>query len=117
MSEEDDKKQQGEPLKPVELEGYGRVEDSRLKGYKAAVTHPTLPLERSFCTKCGAPYGWVSMESSYLISAAAVVVFCERCEAEMNKKLGPIPLKVAGDEDTREFPELRKGSLPSRLGE
>lgn len=113
----DDKDKQGEPLKPVEIEGFGRVEDSRLKKFTMGVTHPTLPLERTYCSNCGTPYGWVSTESSQYIEAAEVVVFCTRCDEEMNKKLGQIPLKCAGDENTREFPELRKGSLPSRLGE
>ena len=104
-----------EELKPVELAGFGRVEDSRLKGFNKAETHPTLPLERTYCTKCGTPYGWVSTESSQYISTAEVVVFCERCESDM-RALGPIPFECAAPKEATEIP-LRRGSLPSRLGE
>jgi hypothetical protein len=33
-------------------------EDSRLKGYTGRVTHAVLPLERTFCSNCGRPWGW-----------------------------------------------------------
>lgn len=91
-------------LKLVELEGFGRVEDSRLKGYKHTITHPTLPLERTFCSNCGAPYGWVSVESYEFIACGEVVVFCTVCEEAMRKKLGPIPLQVAAGEHARDIP-------------
>ena len=105
-------------LKPVEIPGMGRVEDSRLKGHTVRVTHPTLPLERTYCNRCGDPYGWVSIECSEYIRTGEVVVFCNKCDEDLRKiGQGEIPLKVAGDENTREFPELRRGSLPSRLGE
>ena len=110
------KEVEGEPLKPVEISGLGRVEDSRLKGFNHTVTHPTLPLERTYCTKCGKPYGWTSTESSAMIAAGEVVVFCEKCEADMNK-LGGIPFVPAAPRDATEIPPLRRGSLPSRLGE
>lgn len=98
-------------LKPIELPGFGRVEDSRLKGIFGTVTHPIYPLERTFCCKCGAPYGWVSMESSKYIAAGEVVVICEKCEGEM-KKVGPIPLVPAAPKEATEIPPLRRGSLP-----
>jgi hypothetical protein len=113
----DEKAEKGEDLKPVELPGFGRVEDSRIKGFTTKITHPTLPLERTFCSNCGAPYGWVSTESYEYISAGEVVVFCTKCETDMNKKLGPIPLRVAAPREATEIPPLRSGSLPSRLGE
>jgi hypothetical protein len=98
-----DEKEKGEPIQPTEIAGYGRVEDSRLKGYGNRVTHPIWPLERTFCTKCGAPFGWVSEESSKYIQAAEVVVFCNDCEAKMNK-LGPIPLQQAAPDNAVEIP-------------
>lgn len=105
-------------LKPVEYEGMGRPDDSRLKGFgNVRITHPTLPLERTFCGKCGAPYGWVSVESADYIRAGEVFVFCEKCEEDMRTKLGPIPLAVAAPKEATEIPALRKGSLPSKLGE
>lgn len=110
----DEKILRGDDLKPVEIPGYGRVDDSRLKTIR--ITHPTLPLERTFCIKCGRPYGWVSTESYSFISVGEVVVICEICEEAMNK-LGGVPLVKAADKDATEIPPLRRGSLPSRLGE
>lgn len=123
MSEE--KVERGELIKPEEIPGFGRVEDSRLKGYNGKITHPTLPLERTFCSKCGAPFGWVSTESYHYIEIGAVTVFCNDCEQGMNA-IGGVPLKVAAGQDATVIPPppqglhnqaLRKGSLPSRLGE
>jgi hypothetical protein len=112
-----DDPKRGDLLKPIEIAGFGQVEDSRLKGYRGTITHPTLPLERTFCSSCGAPYGWVSTESSGYIAAGEVVVFCDACEANMNK-LGGVPLPLAAPKEATEIPEpLRRGSLPSRLGE
>ena len=112
-----DDQKRGEDLKPIEIAGFGRVEDSRLKGYRKRITHPTLPLERTFCTKCGAPFGWVSTESYEFIQTGEVVVFCNNCEAAM-AKLGGVPLIPAALDDATEIPmPLRRGSLPSRLGE
>lgn len=112
-----DEKERGEAIKPVEIAGLGRVEDSRLKGYFGKVTHPTLPLERTYCSKCGAPFGWVTAESYEFISAGEVVVFCNACEAGM-AKLGGVPLVPAAPDNATEIPmPLRRGSLPSRLGE
>jgi len=92
-------------LKPLEIEGMGRVEDSRTKITK--VTHPTMPMERTYCTNCGAPYGWVTQESSEYIAVGEVVVFCNKCDADMSTKLGPIPLECIGDEHTIDFTKLR----------
>lgn len=105
-----------EELKPVELPGFGRVEDSRLKGFNGTITHPTLPLERTFCCKCGAPYGWVSVESYEFITAGEIIVFCQKCETDM-AKIAPIPFVPAAPQTATELKPLRKGSLPSRLGE
>jgi len=104
-------KERGDDLKPVELPGYGRMEDSRLKGYFGKITHPVYPLERTFCTKCGAPFGWVSQESSKYIEAAEVVVLCNQCEIEM-EKLGGVPLVVAAPDDATEIPPPPKGEIP-----
>lgn len=91
-------------LKPVEIEGMGRLEDSRTKTNK--VTHPRFALERTYCTNCGTPYGWVSQESCKYIAAAEVIVFCDKCDEEMRTKLGPIPLECAGGKETTEFKKL-----------
>lgn len=56
-----------------------RLDDSRLKGFRVRVTHPTLPLERSYCSICGKPKGWVTTESSEFIRATEVVVVCDGC--------------------------------------
>ena len=60
-------------------------EDSRLKGYAARVTHAVLPLERTYCSNCGKPWGWASQESSEHIAAAEIVVFCEECFEALNR--------------------------------
>ena len=125
MIDKDDGTLRGDKIKTQELPGYGRVEDSRLKGsnLQHKITHPTLPLERTFCTKCGKPYGWVSTESSQLIAAAEVIVFCEACETEMNA-ITPIPFKKAAPADAVDIPSLQETikhelqvPLPRRLGE
>ena len=59
-------------------------EDSRLKGYRARITHAVLPLERTFCANCGRPWGWASQDSSEQIAAAQIVVFCEDCFEALN---------------------------------
>jgi len=62
--------------------------DSRLKGYAGRVTHPTLPLERAYCTICGRPYGWVSMESYEHVAPEEVIVVCDGCD----ERYGRMPL-------------------------
>jgi hypothetical protein len=62
--------------------------DSRLKGYAGRVTHPTLALERAYCTICGRPYGWVSMESYAHVAQAEVIVVCDGCD----ERYGRMPL-------------------------
>ncbi len=59
-------------------------EDSRLKGYAGRVTHAILPLERTYCSNCGTPWGWASQESSEQIAAAEIVVFCQECFEALN---------------------------------
>ncbi|HEV1994015.1 MAG TPA: hypothetical protein VGR03_06785 [Candidatus Acidoferrum sp.] len=59
-------------------------DDSRLKGYSGRVTHAILPLERTFCTNCGRPWGWASEDSSKHIAAAEIVVFCGECFSALN---------------------------------
>ena len=61
-------------------------EDSRLKGYTGRVTHAILPLERTYCTNCGRPWGWASEDSSEHIAAAEIVVFCEDCFEALNSR-------------------------------
>jgi hypothetical protein len=67
-------------------------EDSRLKGYQVRITHPTLPLVRTFCVNCGRPKGWVSDESYEFIKAQQIIVICDQCEAEVG---APPELEVA----------------------
>jgi hypothetical protein len=63
-------------------------EDSRLKGYNRQVTHPTLPLQRTYCANCGKPRGWVTTETYKFIEAQQIIVICDACEAT----LGGLPL-------------------------
>jgi hypothetical protein len=65
-------------------------EDSRLKGYAGRVTHAVLPLERTYCSNCGRPWGWASEESSEQIAAAEIIVFCEECFESLNNKCAPV---------------------------
>jgi hypothetical protein len=69
----------------------GRV-DSRAK--TARQTHPTLPLERTYCAFCGKPKGWVTHESGDFIDAQNVVVVCDDCNSKFDKALGPLPGEV-----------------------
>ncbi len=62
--------------------------DSRLKGYAGRVTHPTLALERAYCTICGRPYGWVSTESYVHVAPEEVLVVCDACD----ERYGRMPL-------------------------
>ena len=73
-------------------------DDSRLKGYAGQTTHAIFPLERTYCTNCGKPYGWASQESSEHIAAAEIVVFCEEC-FELLNKMGELPLRRVPDEE------------------
>lgn len=120
---ENDLKTEQDELKPTEITGFGRVEDSRLKGYFKRVSHPTLPLIRTYCCKCGREYGWVSEESYEYIAAGEIVVFCEECEKDINKIGGGVPLPVAGDQNTKVLqspPQIKTnaiaGDLPLRRG-
>src|SRR5258708_3231028 len=72
----------------VLLINEGRV-DSRLE--RGKVTHPTLPLERTFCVFCGRPKGWVTQASSEFIEAQNIVVGCDSCNEKFNQKMGPLP--------------------------
>lgn len=67
--------------------------DSRLRFTR--VTHPTLPLERTFCVNCGKPKGWVSVDSYDFIQANSIIVVCNDCEAA----LGEVPLIKADIEE------------------
>lgn len=57
--------------------------DSRLKGYFGQVTHPDLPMQRTYCFLCGAPAGFCSMDSSKHESPQQIVVTCNDCDAVM----------------------------------
>jgi len=91
-------------LTPVELPGFGRPEDSRLKGFIRRETHPTLPLERTFCTLCGVPFGWVSVESYEFVKCGEVIVMCNACEEAVRQKLGGIPMQVAAPDEAVNIP-------------
>ena len=93
-------------IKPIEIPGYGRPEDSRTRH---RIMHPTLPLIRTFCTNCGKPYGWTNSETYDMIEASEIIVLCEDCEAEINAKVGSIPLQVAGTKEMTDIPKQRDG--------
>lgn len=57
--------------------------DSRLQGYFGQVTHPTLPLKRTYCFLCGQPAGYCSMDSSQHIEPSHIVVTCNNCDEIM----------------------------------
>lgn len=65
-----------------------RDADSRLKGFFGQVTHPTLPLQRTYCFLCGKPNGYTSMESSEFIAPAHIVVTCDDCDRDIIMKFG-----------------------------
>jgi hypothetical protein len=73
-----------------------KSEDSRLRGFQGHQTHPVLPLERTFCSNCGKPHGWVGMDSDNnwmtdtgeSVSPTEVVVICNECD----ERLGKLPL-------------------------
>jgi hypothetical protein len=62
--------------------------DSRLKGFFGQVSHPTLPLQRTYCFRCGAPCGYTSIESSQFVAVAHIVVTCDKCDADIVEKYG-----------------------------
>ena len=64
------------------------MEDSRLKGFRGRVTHPVLPLERTYCASCGRVKGWVSSESMEFIRASSVIVLCDDCAARLGAPPG-----------------------------
>jgi len=74
------------------------AEDSRLHGYDGRVTHAILPLERTYCSQCGKPYGWASQDCSEHIAAAEIIVYCEECFTALNN-LAPMPLRRLPPED------------------
>lgn len=99
-------------IKSVELPGFGRPEDSRLRGFTGNATHPTLPLERTYCTLCGKEFGWVSVESYEFIRAGEVIVFCNECEEAVRSKIGGVPLEVAALDNATELkPRPEKGKI------
>lgn len=57
--------------------------DSRLKGHFGQVTHPTLPLQRTYCFLCGKPWGYSSTESSHHVAPQHILVTCDDCDFEM----------------------------------
>lgn len=77
------------------------LDDSRLKGYNGAVTHPHLPLERTYCAICGRPKGWVNVETAEHIRAFSVIVICDSCDEDLRNKLGPVPLQEAAIEEMK----------------
>lgn len=61
--------------------------DSRARHTNLTIpkTHATLPMEQVYCVQCGAPYGWVTIDSANFIRAENIVVFCDKCEAAFGK--------------------------------
>lgn len=64
--------------------------DSRLSGHFGQVTHPTLPLQRTYCFLCGRPNGYTSMDSSQYVAPAHIVVTCDKCDQDIMEKFGGI---------------------------
>jgi hypothetical protein len=62
--------------------------DSRLKGFFGQVSHPTLPLQRTYCFLCGKPWGYTSIESSQHVAPAHIVVTCDDCDLNIVEKYG-----------------------------
>lgn len=60
--------------------------DSRLHGYFGRETHPTLPLERTYCVFCGCPKGWVTTDSMNFIRATQAIVVCNDCDMTLDKR-------------------------------
>ena len=75
--------------------------DSRLKGYNGTVTHPHLPLERTYCAQCGKPKGWVSQESYEFIRFNSILILCDRCQFDLQVKYGHLPLQECPIEEFR----------------
>jgi hypothetical protein len=75
-----------DPLDFLKQANEGKL-DSRLK--TATVTHPTFPLERTYCVICGEPRGWVSQESSKYIAVSNIFLICDDCENQFGKP--PLP--------------------------
>lgn len=69
--------------------------DSRLQGFFGQVTHPTLPMQRTYCAFCGKPFGYCSMESSKYDAPGHIVVTCNDCD-EIMVRLGakPVPQHI-----------------------
>ena len=69
--------------------------DSRLKGFFGQVTHPTLPLQRTYCAMCGKPWGYCTSESSQHIAPEHIIVTCDDCDFKFLEKYGdgakPVP--------------------------
>jgi len=90
-------------LEPVEIPGFGRLEDSRLKHNK--VRHPRFPyLIRTYCSVCGKEHGYVAEESYAYIEAQEVIVICNDCDELIRQKLGAVPLKVAATNEATSIP-------------
>jgi hypothetical protein len=79
-------------LEDLKLILTGKV-DSRTKGSAGnpVETHPTLPMQRVYCIMCGAPHGYVTMESYEYIAANNIIVVCDACDVSM----GTLPLEKA----------------------
>jgi hypothetical protein len=77
------------------------AEDSRLKGYNGKVTHPHLPLERTYCAQCGRAMGYVTHESYEFIRFNSVLVLCDQCQHDLESKYGHIPLEQCPIEEFR----------------
>lgn len=57
------------------------MEDSRMAGHHGKVTHPTMPLERTYCVNCGRPWGWCGGEKP----PDHIRVICDPCFDAMNE--------------------------------
>jgi hypothetical protein len=79
----------------AESEKLFKDADSRLKGYFGQVTHPDLPMKRTFCFLCGAPAGYCSMDCSRYDEPGHIVVTCNDCDSIMvNLGAKPVPQNI-----------------------
>jgi hypothetical protein len=77
------------------------MEDSRMSGHHGIVTHPTMPLERTYCVNCGRPWGWCSQGTGI----AGIQVICDDCETKMNEKAS-LPPDCSGVQVPRSYLEM-----------
>jgi hypothetical protein len=67
--------------------------DSRLALDTVRISDASGKFERAYCFLCGRPAGWVSKDSSNLISPEHIVVTCDQCDHDIIAKYGDLPFE------------------------